>query len=92
MLVINETWVNKTENCSGGDSGYYETYTDDLGELFKSLQREYGRCVSKVYNDNCLDGTVWSNGWVFEKRRKYDDCNEYYLAETWITYKHVLDS
>ena len=92
MLVINETWVDKTQNALCGSSGYYEPYTEDLGELFRSLQREYGRCVSRVYQDNCLDGTSWVNGWVFEKKHKYNDCNEYYLAETWVTYKHVLES
>jgi len=75
-----------------GDSEYYEPFTDDPGGLFRSLQREHGRCTGNMYQD------VWTTsngrrelsneprkvGWVFEKRRKYTDCNEWYLSETWV--------
>ena len=90
MLKIQETWVNKTEGYSYGKSDWYEPFTDDLGELFKSLQREYGRCISKVYNDN-IDGTSYPIGWVFEKRANYDDTNETYLQNTWVCHKQTIN-
>lgn len=82
-MLIEEVWRNATENYICGESGLYEPYTDNLGELFRSLQKEYGKCVSKVYVDQG-DKTI-AIGWVFEKRRKYDDCNDTYLQETWVT-------
>jgi len=93
-MFIQEQWceLNKVENQIGevdyqrillGDSDYYEPYTDNIGKLFLNFQREYGRCVSKVYIDTL--GGAKPIGWVFQKLRKYTDCNEHYLAETWIT-------
>ena len=79
-ILIEENYVNKTEGHRIGDSGIYETWCETIGELFLAMQREYGRCVSKVYIG---EGT--QIGWVFEKRQKYQDCNETYLQETWIT-------
>ncbi len=86
-LFVNETWVNATKGYQIGDSDVYESFTDNPGELFRSLQSEYGRCVSKMYSDS-KEGTKCI-GWVFEKRQKYDDCNETYLAETWVSIHDV---
>jgi len=84
-LWINETWINATEkNICCGDSDPYETFTDNTRILFKSLQKEYGKCISKMYIDK-KDGPTIQAGWVFEKLQKYDDCNEKYLAQTWVT-------
>jgi hypothetical protein len=88
MLQINETWINATENYCYGESGYYEPFTDNLGELFKSLRKEYGSCTSMVYQDT-PDGTADPIGWVFEKRVKYEGANETYLQQTWVTYRQV---
>jgi len=82
-ILISEDWINKTNGWTVGSSGIYETFTDDKGQLYKSLVKEYGRCTGKVYIDK--DDTTLTIGWVFEKRVKYDDCNETYLQETWIT-------
>jgi len=90
MLHINETWVNADKGYQVGDSGWYEPYTDDLGRLFKAMQKEYGGCVSKIYLD-APDGTCFPVGWVFQKRVKYSDCNETYLQETWVSYRQVKD-
>ena len=90
-MLIQEQWceLKEVENELGeidfhryviGDSDLYEPYTDNIGDLFLSLQREYGRCVSKVYIG---DGDPI--GWVFQKRTKYTDCDKTYLAETWVT-------
>ena len=69
-----------------GESDFYETFTDNKGELFKSLQKEYGRCVSKMYID-LKDGSTKEIGWVFQKRKKYEDCEKTFLLETWIQVK-----
>jgi hypothetical protein len=90
MLVIREVWVNQTGNYICGDSGYYRPFTEDLGRLFRSLQKEYGRCVSPVYRDT-PDGTHDKIGWVFEKQAKYEDTGEPYMAETWVSYRYVKE-
>ena len=92
-MWIHEAHRNKTENHLISDEIEYEAFTDDIGKLFRSLQNEYGRCVSKVYRDkkivtNDHGGERWevvSIGWVFEKRERYQDMDETYLHETWIT-------
>jgi hypothetical protein len=54
------------------------------GNIFRWCRREHGRCISKVYIDTVEHGTVHV-GWVFLKREKYEDCNDTYLHETWIS-------
>lgn len=68
------------------DKGYiYSEYSEKLDKqsrrgLFLRLSREFGRCVSKVYVGECKPV-----GWVFEKRERYDDTNETYIMETWVS-------
>ena len=83
MIHIKETYIDRNINCIFGDSEVYETFTDSIGELFKHLQQEFGRCTSSMYIDK-TDGTAKKIGWVFEKKNKYNDCNETYMQETWI--------
>ena len=83
MLYIQETYVNKTENHLIGETDVYEAYSNNVGGLFKSLRKIYGRCVSGQYID--MKGKTIRIGWVFEKRQKYEDCNETYLSETWVS-------
>ncbi len=66
-----------------GESGPYEAFTEDVKRLFRSLSKEYGRCVSRVYIDE--NGESKPIGWVFQKRKKYEDVDEYYILETWVT-------
>ena len=82
-ISIKETWVNRTKNYIVGETEYYESFTDNVGQLFRSLQKEFGRCTSKVYID--LPNEVNPVGWVFVKMVKYDDTDDYYLQETWVT-------
>lgn len=82
-MFIEEVWTNETEGYGCGESGLYEPFTDNVGKLFKFLQKEYGRCQSSVYVDK--DGKAVKVGWYFQKRRKYEDCNEYFLQGTWVT-------
>lgn len=86
-MLIQETWtVIKNHNEDNetrymlGESDLYEPFTDNVGKLFLSLQREYGKCVSKVYVGEDKSIAI---GWVFQKMRKYD--NEFYLQETRVT-------
>ena len=82
MLEIQELYVNLTRNLRTGETDWYEPYTNDRGELYRHLVREYGRCTSKIYREG-PNGPV-TCGWVFLKRQKYDDCAETFLAETWV--------
>lgn len=83
MLHIQENYINKTEGYSFGESDVYETAYDNKGELYRSLQREYGRCASRVYIDT--DKGAKPIGWVFEGRSKYGDSPDTYLREVWVT-------
>ena len=49
MLYVREHWVNETEGYRGGNSPVYESFTDDVGTLFRSARKEHGRCTGKIY-------------------------------------------
>jgi len=71
----------------------FTPYTEDHGELFRSYQKTNGGCTGKVYIDT-PDGTPDHIGWVFEKKRQFDDWSpgdkeRYYKDETWVTLKDV---
>lgn len=83
-LWVQETWIDRDQNCMMGESDVYETFTSERGELYKNCVKEYGRCISRVYVDG-LSNKSKPIGWVFLKRKKYDDCGETFLAETWVT-------
>lgn len=82
-IHIQESYVNATKHHGIGDTDVYDTGQTDRGELFRSLMKEYGRCISKVHVDT--EEHVLTIGWVFQKRVKYEDCNETYLQEVWVT-------
>lgn len=88
-MKFTESHVNVTEGYRIWDSepqDLADTWMGEdapIGEIFRAFQKEYGRCVSKVYRDTD-DGPV-AIGWVFQKREKYDDSNETFLREVWIT-------
>ena len=81
-MLVKEVWTNGTEGYRIGDSGYYEPWTTDTGQLFKAYQKEFGRCTSKVYVDkeNGAQPIVWE----FEKLVSYTDTGEPYLQLTWV--------
>lgn len=88
-IYIQETFVNQTKGYQFGDSPVHETFTDDRGKLFRSLQQEYGRCASKVYRDR-PNKPPMCIGWVFEKRMQYEDARDnrpdsFYIREVWVT-------
>jgi hypothetical protein len=96
MLIIREFFVNDTENRSFGEGDWYEPYTDNLSELYRSLRSEYGRCIGKVYIDT-PDGTPDAIGWIFCKRMVYEGArkpyqkSDYYTRHVWVTYQHALN-
>ena len=91
MLYAQENWIQvrnpgteREQRLGAGGSDVQETPFDKPGDLFRFCVREHGRCISKVYRD-APDGGGYAIGWVFLRRRKFDDCNETYLCETWVT-------
>jgi hypothetical protein len=81
-----------------GESGVYETAYDTPGELYRALQgrsrrsweESMGRCTGKVYVD--MDGKARHVGWVFLRRRTYEDSPKTYLQETWVTVHDAPDT
>jgi hypothetical protein len=83
-IYIQETWVNRSGGHMIGENEPYETWCETVGELFRAMQQEYGRCISKMYVDKRDTSEPLQVGWVFEQKDKYTDCNEEYLRETWV--------
>lgn len=84
-LWIEEVHISEDENCLLDEPYPYETYTSDRGELFRSLQKEHGACTRKLYIYG-KDGEAQAIGWVFRKRRPYEDVpTESYLHTVWVT-------
>lgn len=85
-MRIKETYVNRTEGHIFGDSGWYKPWTDDRGELFRSLQKEFGRCESRVYIDTPTGAKP--SGWVFARKDAYEGnpCKGHpsYIREVWV--------
>jgi len=68
-----------------GTDEAYETMYTDVKRLFRSLQREFGRCVDTLFTDG-LDDEVKKIGWVFAKRCPYhDDPKRSYVHEVLVT-------
>ena len=92
---VREAVVNATAGhmIGGYDWPIDETVLADdhsMAALYRFGVREsYGRCTSKVYVDTS-DGTKHI-GYVFVKRTKYQDSNETYLHETWLSYATLED-
>jgi hypothetical protein len=92
-LFILTDGVNATEHhriwCSG-DVGPEDTHCDTPGEVYRECVKEYGRCTGRMYVDT--DGAPKAVGWVFVKREKYQDCDDTYLQETWVTLLDAPDT
>lgn len=83
-LWVQETFVNATEGHQFGESDVYETWTGETGELYRDCVREYGRCIGRIGVDTA-EGTTYPVGWVFLKRMQYEDSDQTYLREVWVT-------
>lgn len=82
-LFVEESHVDATRGVNYGSSGVQESFTNNVGRLFRSCQSHFGRCTSSVYIDTPQGSK--KIGWVFEKQEKYTDTGEPYLSETWVT-------
>ena len=89
-LLVKEVWVNRTENYIAGDSGIYESRFETPGEAFKGFRKLYGRPVSKQFVEYG-NGESKQIGWVFQKKAKYEDTGETYIAETWVSLHSAPD-
>lgn len=89
-MLAQESYVNQSEGHRYGDTELYETNTDDVGELYRAYQAEYGRCESKIYIDT--DDGVKAVGWVFLARVGYEDSHDTYLREVWVTLYDAEDT
>lgn len=82
-ILINESWADATKGYKLGDSGIYESRFDQPRALFVALQKEYGKCVSKMYVD--VKGVATPVGWVFQKEKQYDNSTDTFILETWVS-------
>ena len=66
----------------------YNEYTEKtektVAEVFRDSRAAFGRCISKVYVDRPNQPPL-AQGWAFHKRLRYDDSDETYLCETWVS-------
>lgn len=90
-VYIQESFVDQTRGVRLWEDGPYETWTDDIKQLFCQAQREYGRCISKVYVDGSTVGDVRAVGWVFEKKLQYENSQDLYTQEVWCVLFQTLD-
>ena len=82
-MLVQIDVTSKEDNCLVySDVENWDLY-DSVSDIYKAALKEYGRCISKIYVDG-KDNAVKHVGWVFQKRCKYEDCNETYLQETWV--------
>ena len=86
-LMMQETFTNETKGHLIDQTDWYEPYTTDRGRLFRDLQKEYGRCTSRVSHDG-PNGTK-AVGWYFQKRMEYEDWrpgmrDRYYVRGVWV--------
>jgi hypothetical protein len=79
-IYVQEEYVNKTQGYRVGDSGVFMSRFETKSEVYKYCLKEHGKCLGKVYVG---EGT--HVGWIFQKLVKYEDCNEKYLQEVWVT-------
>jgi hypothetical protein len=91
-LWINESYTIYPDGTDdrayrSDDTGFYKTYFHDgysLRRIFKTLQREHGRCMGHMYLGS-PNGRAAKVGYVFRKRLEYeDDPDRTYLLETWV--------
>jgi len=84
-LWIEEIYVNATENVGIGESGLFETFTDDINELYKRLRSNYGKPKNMYLDSKEGDGLqIAKVGWVFSRKEYYEDVKEKYQREVWV--------
>lgn len=76
-------WSEDIEDWLLKDDG-----TPDTGRIFKLLQGEYGRCISKIYRDR-PGQPAQPCGWFFQSRQRYEDTGLPYLRGAWCELQRV---
>ena len=89
MLHVREERIDVAQKAGFYDEGFdcdTSTILEDAtpGEVYRYAREQYGRCTSKIYREQ-NDGPPMHTGWVFVKREKYEDTQETFLCETWVT-------
>ena len=90
--LIVEEHINATENYSYGrdELPIEDSRVKNLKDLYKFGLKEFGRCINKVYIDR--NNKTLHIGYIFQKKRKYTDVDEYYINETWLTLEHYIET
>jgi len=85
QLWIKETHINATEGYQYYQGQWYEAQQETIEELFRDLQKEFGRAESKMYRDQ-KEGPPVQVGWVFGKRVAYEGRGpkKKYHREVWV--------
>lgn len=94
-MFVSEVYLNATEEHLMWESGVYEAYTNDIGQLYRGYQKDYGRCISKIYVYIDPDNQSQPVGWVFQSRAYYngpDEPDGDYLREVWVTLHDAPDT
>ena len=84
MTRIHFTLTNEDEGHSLSE--WSEDFPDEMpmGEIYREVQKEFGRCESSVYVDTPM-GAPRRIGWFFVSRQRYEDTGEPYLRGAWVT-------
>ena len=62
---------------------------DNLGDIYRAAQREFGRCTSSIYVDQ-KTGPAKKVGWYFVSRQKFEDTGQPYLRGAWVRVVNVV--
>jgi len=87
-MQVHVTLINTDERVRFSD--YVDPYVGgemSVGDIYRAMRTEFGRCTGKMYRDIKNDDGTWRVahvGWVFLARDKYSDTNETYLREAWV--------
>ena len=83
-LFVQESWFEiKEDGLVGlGESDVYESFATSETELFEAFAKE-NDFVGDIHVD--LNGESVQVGWIFQSEDKYEDCDETYQKETWVT-------
>ena len=84
-MYVLTTGINETRDCQiwkDRPTEGLDMSGDTLGKVFRYLQKEYGRCTSKMFVD-LDDGSSKQVGWVFQKVTRYQDSKNTYEQTVW---------
>lgn len=89
-MRVHVTWINATEHYQRGSEVYR---LNELGlatdaspaDVYRHFLEYEGRCIGKVWIDHDRQPEPVHVGWIFQKRERYEDTGEPFLAETWVT-------